>query len=59
MCAQCMTTAVAAVGAASGLRAWLATRGGAWLTAARLRALTAGLIACAVLAAATLSSSGA
>jgi hypothetical protein len=59
MCAQCMTTAVAAVGAASGLRAWLATRGGSWLTAARLRAVTIGLIACAVLATATLSSSGA
>lgn len=54
-----MTTAVATVGAASGLRAWLAARGGPWLTAVRLRALTAGLIACAVLAAATLSSSGA
>jgi hypothetical protein len=51
MCAQCMATAAVAVGAASGLRAWLAARQPAWLTARRLRAATIGLLAVALIAA--------
>lgn len=48
MCAQCMVTATAAVGTASGLRAWAAARSPAWLTPARLRRLTVALLAMAV-----------
>ena len=55
MCAQCMATAATAAGAATGLRAWLATRGYSWLTPLRLRRMTIGLIAAAFAAAATLS----
>ncbi len=51
MCAQCMTTAAVAVGAAGGIRAWLAARAPAWLTPGRLRALTIGLLSAAVAAA--------
>lgn len=51
MCAQCMTTAAVAVGAAGGMRAWLAARQPAWLTPARLRRATAGLMSLAVIAA--------
>jgi hypothetical protein len=51
MCVQCIGTAAATVGAASGIRAWLALRSPAWLTARRMRALTAGLLSIAVLAA--------
>jgi hypothetical protein len=39
-----------AVGSASGLRAWVAAHGGGWLTQARLKALTVGLLVVAVLA---------
>jgi hypothetical protein len=38
------------VGSASGLRAWLRLHPGTWLTAARLRLITAGLLFAAVLA---------
>ena len=41
-----MVGATAAVGAASGLRAWLATR--AWLTPLALRRITVALLALAV-----------
>jgi hypothetical protein len=50
MCVQCIGTAAVAVGAASGIRAWLALRSPAWLTAGRTRALTAALLTVAVLA---------
>jgi hypothetical protein len=52
MCAQCMATAATATAAATGVRAWAAARGPAWLTAGRLRVLTVVLIAIAVVAAA-------
>ena len=57
MCMQCMATAMTAVGAASGTRAYLGSRGYAWLTAKRLRAITIVLAIGAVLASATLVSS--
>lgn len=58
MCAQCMATAAAAVGGASGLRAWLAARGFTWLTPMRLKRITVALIAAALLVTATLSGAG-
>ena len=58
MCAQCMVTGVAAVGGASGLRAWLGAKGFAWLTPTRQKALTIALVVAAVLVSATLSGSG-
>ena len=58
MCAQCMATATAAVGGASGLRAWLAAKGFQFLTPRRLRLLTIALGVGAVLVSATLSGSG-
>lgn len=51
MCVQCAATAATAVGTASGLRAWARARAGAWLTPARLRLLSGGLMSVAVLAA--------
>jgi hypothetical protein len=59
MCAQCMASAAAAVGGASGLRAWLGTRTSAWLTPKRLKWLTRTLGAVAILASATLAGSSA
>jgi hypothetical protein len=59
MCAQCMATAVAAVGGATGLRAWLAAKGFAWLSARTLRRVTLALGVGAVLAAGLLSGSNA
>jgi hypothetical protein len=56
MCAQCMAGAVTAVGAASGARAYLATRRFGWLTERRLRAITIALAIAAVVAASTLLS---
>jgi hypothetical protein len=47
-----MTTAATATAAATGLRAWAAAHNAAWLTAGRLRALTVGLLATAVIVAA-------
>lgn len=49
MCAQCMAGAATAAAAATGLRAWLATRGFAWLTPARLRRVSAGIIVTAAI----------
>jgi hypothetical protein len=46
-----MATATVAVGTASGLRAWAAARRPDWLTDVRLRRLTAGLLALALVAA--------
>jgi len=54
MCTQCMASAVTAVGAASGARAYLGGRRFRWLTAARLRLITIALIVAAVVASATL-----
>jgi hypothetical protein len=60
MCIQCMASAMTAVGAASGTRAYLATRRFSWLTRRRLRAITVLLGVAAVMASATLvSGSGA
>lgn len=58
MCAQCMAAAATAAAGATGIRAWLATRGWSWLTPLRLRRATAGLLIVALGAAATLSGSG-
>jgi hypothetical protein len=59
MCVQCMMGASAAVGSASGLRSWLATRRWAWLTPQRLHRVTIGLVVTALVASATiLSGSG-
>jgi Rad3-related DNA helicase len=56
MCAQCMTTAMAGVGTASGLRSFIANRRYSWLTPRRLRRLTFALAVGAVIASATLVS---
>jgi hypothetical protein len=50
MCMQCMATAATAGAAATGLRAWLATR--SWLNPRLLQRVTVGLIATAVFASA-------
>jgi hypothetical protein len=47
---QCMATAMTAVGAAGGIRGWLASKQPDWLTPRRLKAITAGLLTVAVLA---------
>ncbi len=52
-----MITAATATTAATGVRAWLAAHGGAWLTPLRLRRVSAALIVIAVTATATLSGS--
>jgi hypothetical protein len=56
MCAQCMATAMTAVGAASGTRAYLGSRRFSWLTPRRLKAITFALAAGAIVASATLVS---
>jgi hypothetical protein len=56
MCMQCMASAMTAVGAASGTRAYLGSRTFRWLTPRRLRMITIGLIVAAVAASATLVS---
>jgi hypothetical protein len=55
MCAQCMMTAMTAGAAATGTRAWIASREFAWLTPKRLRRITLGLLAAALIAASTIS----
>ena len=50
MCVQCAATAAVTVGTASGLRAWLRARRGAWLTPWRMRVATVALLSLAVLA---------
>jgi len=52
MCMQCMAGAMAAGSAATGLRAWLVIRAGAWLTPRRRAALTRALVVAGVVAAA-------
>jgi hypothetical protein len=59
MCVQCVAGAMTAVGAASGTRAYLATRGFSWLTPTRLRALTVLLAVAALAVSATLVSGSA
>jgi hypothetical protein len=56
MCVQCMMGATTAVGTASGLRSWLATRHWAWLTPQRLHRITVGLVVAALVASATVLS---
>ena len=56
MCTQCMVSAMTAVGAASGTRAYVASRHFSWLTPGRLRALTIVLAVAAIVASATLMS---
>jgi len=56
MCMQCMAGAMTAVGAASGVRAYLGRVRANWLTPRRLRALTIALAVGALLAPATLLS---
>jgi hypothetical protein len=58
MCAQCMATATVAAAGATGVRAWLATRGWAWLTPGRLRRATVALLIAGVAGAGTLSGLG-
>jgi hypothetical protein len=58
MCAQCMATATVAAAGATGIRAWLATRGWSWLTPLRMRRATIALLAVALGVTATLSGSG-
>jgi hypothetical protein len=53
-----MATATAAAAGATGMRAWLATRGWSWLTPKRLRAATVALLIAGVAVAGTLSSAG-
>lgn len=56
MCAQCMAAATTAAAGATGLRAWLATRGWSWLTPTRLRRATAAILVAALVLSATGSS---
>jgi hypothetical protein len=56
MCMQCMASAMTAVGAASGARAYLGSCRASWLTARRLRLITIGLMVAALVASATLVS---
>jgi hypothetical protein len=56
MCFQCMAGAMTAVGAASGTRAYVASRHFTWLTPKRLKALTVSLAVAALIASATLVS---
>lgn len=51
MCMQCAATAAAAVGTASGTRAWVRSHAGSWLTPGRMRMITIALLAVAVVAA--------
>ena len=48
MCIQCMMGAMTASASATGIRAWLAQRGWSWLTPRRLRFVTVGLLAAAL-----------
>ena len=56
MCMQCMAGASVAVGSASGMRAWLAMRGWAWLTPRAMRRITIALMSAAVVASSVLVS---
>jgi len=56
---QCMAGAMTAGAAATGVRAVLVARAGAWLTPVRKRRVTAGLLAAGVLAAGLIGPVGA
>jgi hypothetical protein len=56
MCVQCMFTAMTSTAAASGIRSWLHTRRYEWLSPERMRRITIGLVAAALIASATLIS---
>lgn len=56
MCMQCMAGAMTAVGAASGVRAYVGNRRFSWLTPTRMRRFTIALAIAAVAASATLLS---
>lgn len=61
MCVQCVMGATAALTTGAGVaggRAWLGTRHWRWLSPARLKRLTVGLLACGVVAAATVIGPG-
>jgi hypothetical protein len=47
---QCMSYAMTAVGAAGGLRSWVASHSPSWMTPRRMRLFTAALLSVAVLA---------
>ncbi len=49
MCAQCMASAATVAAGATGIRAWLAAARYAWVTPARLKRLTIGLLTFSVL----------
>ena len=51
MCMQCAAGAMTAIGSAAGIRAWLASRGFAWLTPGRMRFATFSLIGLATVGA--------
>lgn len=53
MCVQCIASASVAVGGATGLRAWLATR--TWISPRALKRATVALLSGAVLAAAVIT----
>jgi hypothetical protein len=48
MCMQCMTYAMTSVGAAGGLRSWVASKNPCWVTPRRLRLLTVAVLASGV-----------
>jgi hypothetical protein len=56
MCVQCMMTAMTSTAAATGIRSWLHTRRYEWLSPERMRRITIGLVAAALIASATLIS---
>jgi hypothetical protein len=51
MCAQCMMGATTAAIGVTGIRAWLAAKGFAWMTPRRLRFATSSLIVAGVIGA--------
>jgi hypothetical protein len=51
MCVQCVAGAMTAGAAATGLRGWLVSRSGSWMTPRRKTWLTRALVAAGVLAA--------
>jgi hypothetical protein len=56
MCMQCMFTAMTSTAVASGTRSWLQTRRYRWLSPQRMRRITIGLVAAALIASSTLIS---
>jgi hypothetical protein len=57
MCVQCMMAATTSVAGASGIRAWLQAHSPEWLCERRMRWVTRGLFALALVAAGTMSGS--